>query len=452
MKSKKTLCIVILTVVCVGLMVLTGFLIAKTLHPGPSMPADTSKPSEEVNLKWETAFIEDTPTDMDIPVNTAPLGGTATGDTPEKPRVQVSFSGGESDVVGDMPSVEIPLGLYTIPEPAYRHSGGRTFGGWHCSLDNGIYYPDELLVVTDAQTPVVLTAVWQAPKFCVTLVEGTDQSNRSTVTVEEGGTYTLPDAEPPEGYRFVGWQQDQKDVLCMEGDTVTVMEDTVLTAIYDPIFYTVSFSSDGGTGTVDSIRVRHGDTVQIPEISYTRQYYKSIGWLLNGRLIMPGTFMEVKEDLHLICGWALKTSETWTGTNLTVSYSSLYTINVSKHLNVEELARAGYSGYRIKLTQVTSRTEGRCRPGVEVYSDEPQTSYFGVDNWQMATYKKTNRVIDSDLVYDQTQVFYSETLSLDKLLSSGSKLYIYEKARAAYPLDVGKNSMLITITLEVEVF
>ena len=61
-------------------------------------------------------------------------------------------------------------------------------------------------------------------------------------------------------------------------------------------------------------------------------------------------------------------------------------------------------------------------------------------------------MIDSDLVYDQTQVFYSETLSLDKLLSSGSKLYIYEKARAAYPLDVGKNSMLITITLEVEVF
>ena len=65
MKSKKTLCIVILTVVCVGLMVLTGFLIAKTLHLGPSMPADTSKPSEEVNLKWETALIEDTPTDME---------------------------------------------------------------------------------------------------------------------------------------------------------------------------------------------------------------------------------------------------------------------------------------------------------------------------------------------------------------------------------------------------
>ena len=58
MKSKKTLCIVILTVVCVGLMVLTGFLIAKTLNPGPFMPADTSKPSGEVNLKWETAFIE----------------------------------------------------------------------------------------------------------------------------------------------------------------------------------------------------------------------------------------------------------------------------------------------------------------------------------------------------------------------------------------------------------
>ena len=65
MKSKKTLCIVILTVVCVGLMVLTGSLIAKTLHPGPFMPADTSKPSGEVNLKWETAFIEDTPTDME---------------------------------------------------------------------------------------------------------------------------------------------------------------------------------------------------------------------------------------------------------------------------------------------------------------------------------------------------------------------------------------------------
>jgi hypothetical protein len=132
MKSKKTLCIVILTVVCVGLMVLTGFLITKTLHLGPLMPADTSKPSGEVNLKWETTFIEDTPTDMDIHVNTAPLGGTATGDTPEKPRGQVSFSGGESDVVGDMPSTEIPPGLYTIPAPTYRHPQGFTFQGWHC--------------------------------------------------------------------------------------------------------------------------------------------------------------------------------------------------------------------------------------------------------------------------------------------------------------------------------
>lgn len=50
----------------------------------------------------------------------------------------------------------------------------------------------------------------------------------------------------------------------MEGDTVTVTEDTVLTVIYDPIFYTVSFSSDGGTGAMDSIRVRHSDTVPLP--------------------------------------------------------------------------------------------------------------------------------------------------------------------------------------------
>lgn len=156
-------------------------------------------------MNGETAFIEDTPTDMDIHVNTAPLGGTATGDTPEKPRVQVSLSGGESDVVGDMPSTEIPLGLYTIPAPTYRH---------------------------------------------------------------------------PQGFTFQGWQGE--------------------------------------------------------------------------------------------------------------------------------------------------------------------------------AYKKTIRVIDSDelggLVYNQSQIFYSETLSLDKLLSSGSKLYIHEKARAAYPMDVGKNSMIVTFTLEIEVF
>lgn len=446
MKHMKALSIGILTVVCLCLIVLSAFLLGKTVELSSSAP-----------FTEQTDYGQEPESNAEPAVSTESLGETVVTAPAEEPRVQILFSGGEADAVGNMPAETVSAGLYTVPQPMYQHSRNRAFGGWHCSLDNGVYHPGELVAVTDANTPVVLTALWRTPEQRITLIEGPDQSEEITLTMEQGETYTLPHAAPVEAYCFVGWKRNQEETLYKAGDMITLTEDAVFTAVYDPVYHTVSFSSgDGGTGSMEPIRVRHGDTITLPAVEYARRYYKTTGWLLDGRLIAPGTETKVTEDQSYVCGWALCTRASWTGTELTINYDSLFEIHVTELLNIEELARAGYTCCRLKLTQLTVPTEGKCDPGVDVYCAKPQNAILGMDGWQGEAYKKTNRVIDSDklegLVYNQSQIFYSETLSLDMLLSSGSKLYIHEKARAAYPMDVGKNSMIVSFCLEIEVF
>ena len=204
------------------------------------------------------------------------------------------------------------------------------------------------------------------------------------------------------------------------------------------------------------IRVRHGDTITLPAVEYARRYYETTGWLLDGRLIAPGTEIKVTEDQSYVCGWALCTRASWTGTELTINYDALFEIHVTELLNIEELARAGYTRCRLKLSQLTVPTDGRTSAGVDVYEAMPEKSFFGMDGWQAASYAKAHRVIDSDevggLVYNQQQTFYTEALSLDKLLSSGATVYVHEKCRPAFPLDVGNNTTIVSFTLEIEVF
>ena len=365
----------------------------------------------------------------------------------------VVFSGG-AQTSGYMPSQEIALGLFTLPECRYYHVDQRcSFIGWHSSADGNTYLPGDTVAILDT-TPTVFTAIWSAPRYHVTIVEGVESTSRETVEVESK-SFILPSPTPLEGYRFVSWEVTGSTTRYAPGDVLIVTGDIEVTARYEEIYYKISFSGNSGTGEMNAISVRHGDTITLPGSAYSRKYYCCNGWLYKGSMLAFGSEVTVKENMDLAANWVITTSAHWNAQDHLISYSALYTIDVSELLDLEELQRSGYTGYRIKLVQLTTPTEGRCDPGVDIYCAKPQSAGIAMDGFQAAEYSTKNRIIDTDdigIVFNQTQTFYSDTLSLDQLLSSGGYIFVHQKARAAYPGDVGKNEYVATFTLYIEVF
>ena len=210
---------------------------------------------------------------------------------------------------------------------------------------------------------------------------------------------------------------------------------------------------------MSSMTVGYGDSIELPACSFTRDYHYFNGWVMpNGSLEPSGISICVKSDLDLYASWHLRTTASWQLSDV-VNYSALYSVSVSNQLDIKALLDSGYNSYRITLTQLVLPCQGRCLPGVDVYSAKPQSpGLFEMDRYEAASYGRAHRVIDSDeavsggLQFNVQSTMYSETLSLSELLSTGSTIYIHEKARAAYVGDVADNKMELFFTLTIEVF
>ena len=111
--------------------------------------------------------------------------------------------------------------------------------------------------------------------------------------VKKGGTIALPQAPVKSGYVFDNWYLD-KDVWTQpfKADTVVISNVTVyahwirtVTPVQNT--FTITFDSQGGS-TINSIRVKDGDTFTLPE-NPTRQDYNFGGWFLDTAFTTPFT-------------------------------------------------------------------------------------------------------------------------------------------------------------------
>ena len=374
------------------------------------------------------------------------------------PSVTVIFSGGP-DARGYMQSETVEIGLYRVPD-CLMTCDKASFGGWFSSLDGLVYQAGDLLPLTDPHTPLVLTAVWTAPEYEVKVTEGLEDAETNSVySIKENSAFSLLTPAAVEGYRFSCWVEESTETAYRPGDTVIITHDTTFRANYERIECVVRFHANGGNGTMSSMTVAYGDSIELPACAFTREFHYFNGWSMpNGSLEASGSSVYVRSDLDIYASWHLHTTATWQHSEV-VSYSARYTVSVSNQLDIEALLNSGYQYYRIKLIQLTVPCEGRCLPGVDVYSARPQNpDLFEMDKYEAASYGKAHRVIDSDeavsggLQFNVQATIYSNKLSLSELLNTGSTIYIHEKARAAYPGDVAKNTMEVRLTLVIEVW
>ena len=134
--------------------------------------------------------------------------------------------------------------------------------------------------------------------------------------VKAGVGYTLPECTftPPEGKEFAGWLAANGTVY-PAGDIAFSTTDSVLKATWkdkEAAEVTISFDPNGGTGTMQPMKVKSGENFTLPECTFTPPEGKEFaGWLAaNGTVYPAGDIAFSTTDSVLKATWKDKEAET----------------------------------------------------------------------------------------------------------------------------------------------
>lgn len=160
-------------------------------------------------------------------------------------------------------------GKGTLPANAFT-CDGKVFVGWAASAGGEVLYQDGAAVTLEADLD--LYAVW-ADAYTVTF--DNDGSTTEVLVPQSSAIGSrLPAAPAKRGYTFGGW---------FSGDTQLTAEtvitgDMTCTAKWTAITYTIAFSANEGTGTMESISAAYDEEVTLPKNAFTRPGYSFSGW------------------------------------------------------------------------------------------------------------------------------------------------------------------------------
>ena len=127
--------------------------------------------------------------------------------------------------------------------------------------------------------------------------------------VKSGEEFELPKCTftPPEGKEFAGWLAENGKVY-PAGDIVYSTGDSVLKATWkdkEAAEITISFDPNGGTGTMQPMKVKSGEAFFLPECAFTPPEGKEFaGWLAsNGNVFPAGTKSFYNRDATFKATW-----------------------------------------------------------------------------------------------------------------------------------------------------
>ncbi len=216
---------------------------------------------------------------------------------------------------GTMTALEYVEGYeYTLPECAFTAPEGYHFLSWSVS---GGSYNDVSKAVGDTITlsgDTVVKALWEAdptPTYSVTYKAGDGTGDDYVVSdVEEGSEHALisfatAGFTAPEGYQFKCWSvaSENKD----PGAKITVTADVSVTAMYElipTVEYTVSFSANGGSGTMNEVLVEEGNEFTLPGCGFTAPEHKVFkAWLIGETEYEVGAKITVTANVEIKAVW-----------------------------------------------------------------------------------------------------------------------------------------------------
>ena len=234
----------------------------------------------------------------------------------EVPAKYITISFDPNGGTGTMKPMRVKAGVgYTLPECTFTPPEGKEFAGW-LAVNGNVYPAGHDVFSTYDQS---LKATWkdkEAAEVTITFEPNGGTGTMQPMKVKSGENFTLPECTftPPEGKEFAGWLAANGTVY-PAGDIAFSTTDSVLKATWkdkEAAEVTISFDPNGGTGTMQPMKVKSGENFTLPECTFTPPEGKEFaGWLaVNGTVYPAGDIAFSTTDSVLKATWKDKEAET----------------------------------------------------------------------------------------------------------------------------------------------
>ena len=193
---------------------------------------------------------------------------------------------------------------------------GYVFKGWEWDYDKGLILGNLSSALSAVYGPLYLKAVWETEPVNYTLSYNANggSGSMSSQTVTEGQAAKLKaNTFTRTGYTFTGWNTKANGSGTSYGDGAyaTFYGNTTLYAQWQLNTYTLSFDSNGGSGSMSSQTVTEGQATTLNANSFTRTGYTFTGWNTkadgSGTAYGDGASISLSSNMTLYAQWLLNT-------------------------------------------------------------------------------------------------------------------------------------------------
>ena len=227
----------------------------------------------------------------------------------EVPAKYITISFDPNGGTGTMKPMRVKAGVdYTLPECTFTPPEGKEFAGW-LAVNGNVYPAGHSVFSTYDQS---LKATWkdkEVAEVTITFDPNGGTGTMQPMKVKSGEEFELPECTftPPEGKEFDGWLAVNGKVY-PAGDIVLSYSSSVLKATWkdkEAAEATITFEPNGGTGTMQPMKVKSGENFTLPECTFTPPEGKEFaGWLAaNGNVYPAGDIAFSTTDTVLKATW-----------------------------------------------------------------------------------------------------------------------------------------------------
>ncbi len=225
--------------------------------------------------------------------------------------IDVVYMSGEQNILtvslASLPSDKITISVFTPSTGDYQYVGPVEESKLVRIFVNALIIGTHEVSVTITNTGALVAECELIVGETVTLSYsangGTGYTPGSEVVPGESVKLTESQFTPPEGKAFKAWKISGTEY--QPGQTVKVSEDTVAEAVWTDLTCRVTFDPNGGTGSIQPMSVTYGNTITLPECTFTAPDDKSFSsWNVYGKSYKAGESVVIKGDTVISAQWS----------------------------------------------------------------------------------------------------------------------------------------------------